>query len=180
MDENVPDQAVPAYFKARPTVYNGIKMRSRHEAGFAAWLDRVGFEWVYEPECIAHPTLGQYLPDFLLSDVLVLSQHRLMDVFIEVKPSPFMTPYQTAHDAAVRMQTIVNDAYPEAMFMLVVNRDDRDGGSSVDFAADFVPKDTRGTARLYQWVTISTGTVLIPRIRDMPLPWQGEWWKGDA
>lgn len=164
---------------ARPTVYRGVQMRSRLEAGFGSWLDKLGFEWVYEPECIAHPTLGQYLPDFLLSGVFDLSQHKVIDVFVEVKPSPFVSDMRTAHAASVRMQTIVQDAYPEAMFMLAVNRDDKHP-TRVDFAADFVAHDTRPTVCLYQWVTIRTGTVLIPRIRDTPMPWQGEWWKGDA
>lgn len=34
-------------FQARPTVYDGIPMRSRTEARFAAFLDRAGFEWAY-------------------------------------------------------------------------------------------------------------------------------------
>lgn len=49
--------------KARTTMYKGIKMRSRLEADFAAFLDRAGAEWEYEPICFAGPT-AQWLPDF--------------------------------------------------------------------------------------------------------------------
>lgn len=58
--------------KARPTVYKGIRMRSRLEANFAGALDvfkqrhlEAGerYEWAYEPECFADET-RQYLPDF--------------------------------------------------------------------------------------------------------------------
>lgn len=49
--------------KARPTVYNGIQMRSRLEADFASALDRDGETWEYEPTCFAGPA-GQWLPDF--------------------------------------------------------------------------------------------------------------------
>jgi len=49
--------------KARTTMYKGIKMRSRLEADFAAFLDRAGAEWEYEPVCFAGPE-GQWLPDF--------------------------------------------------------------------------------------------------------------------
>ena len=52
-------------FKARPTIYKGIHMRSRLEATFAQHLDHsdCGRHWRYEPECFADET-GQYLPDF--------------------------------------------------------------------------------------------------------------------
>lgn len=51
---------------ARPTVYRGVRMRSRLEAQFAQVLDKAQFEWEYEPECYADQT-GQYLPDFKVS-----------------------------------------------------------------------------------------------------------------
>jgi hypothetical protein len=44
-------------------MYNGIMMRSRLEATFAARLDREGRSWSYEPRCYADQT-RQYLPDF--------------------------------------------------------------------------------------------------------------------
>jgi hypothetical protein len=49
--------------KARPTLYKGIRMRSRLEAQYAALLDDYGVNWEYEPECFAGPE-GQWLPDF--------------------------------------------------------------------------------------------------------------------
>lgn len=64
--------------KARPTLYKGIQMRSRLEADFAAFLDRNGAEWQYEPTCFAGPD-GQWLPDFC-----VLSGESL--IYFEVKP----------------------------------------------------------------------------------------------
>lgn len=53
------------HLAARPTIYKGVKMRSRLEASFAQYLDSVGLAWDYEPECFADET-GQYLPDFLI------------------------------------------------------------------------------------------------------------------
>lgn len=50
-------------WKARPTVYRGIHMRSRLEAKAAAWLDLIGRPWRYEPVCFADEH-GEYLPDF--------------------------------------------------------------------------------------------------------------------
>jgi hypothetical protein len=71
---------------ARSTVYKGIKMRSRLEAGFAAWLDDAEFSWTYEPRCYASEE-GQYLPDFLLNGASILGfKDEYQPVFVEVKP----------------------------------------------------------------------------------------------
>jgi len=76
----------PTRIPARPTVYDGIPMRSRLEAKFAAWLDRVYGKgsWTYEPRCYASQA-GQYLPDFEVHRPKIgpaKSSH-----FIEVKPT---------------------------------------------------------------------------------------------
>ena len=47
----------------RPTLYKGIRMRSRLEATWAAHFDAVGTPWEYEPLAFANED-GQYLPDF--------------------------------------------------------------------------------------------------------------------
>lgn len=44
-----------------PTVYEGVRFRSRLEARWAAFFDLVGWEWEYEPF-----DLEGYIPDFLL------------------------------------------------------------------------------------------------------------------
>lgn len=67
-------------WKARPTVYCGIPMRSRLEARYAAFLgDRSG--WAYEPRAYADEH-GQYLPDFQL-----LGDDDDPPAFVEVKPT---------------------------------------------------------------------------------------------
>lgn len=77
---------------ARPTIYNGIQMRSRLEAGFAAWLDERGATWEYEPHAFASPS-GQYLPDFLVRDV-VRANREPADAYIEIKPrAPYRETY---------------------------------------------------------------------------------------
>lgn len=53
--------------KARPTVYKGIKMRSRLEADYAAALDAKDADWAYEPTCFAGGS-GQWLPDFRIDE----------------------------------------------------------------------------------------------------------------
>jgi len=70
-------------FKARPTTYNGVEMRSRLEAKYAAWLDRQQITWEYEPQCFATDE-GQYLPDFRLHGVKIMGSNRR--VYVEVKP----------------------------------------------------------------------------------------------
>lgn len=65
----------------RATVYRGITMRSRLEAGFAQWLDNHDWRWTYDPRTYASP-LGQYLPDFE-----VWSDRDPEHIFIEVRPA---------------------------------------------------------------------------------------------
>lgn len=57
---------------AIPTVYRGRKYRSRLEARWAAFFDRLGIEHEYEPF-----DLGKWSPDFLLPE---------WNVLVEVKP----------------------------------------------------------------------------------------------
>jgi hypothetical protein len=64
---------------ARPTIYRGVRMRSRLEADFARWLDGRGVAWNYEPDCFADGA-GQYLPDFQ-----VVHPGRA-PIFVELKP----------------------------------------------------------------------------------------------
>lgn len=64
--------------KAIETTYNGIKYRSRLEALWAAKLDELGIEHVYEPQGYKMGSI-QYLPDFYLPD---------LDMFAEVKGVP--------------------------------------------------------------------------------------------
>lgn len=71
-------------FKARPTTYKGIEMRSRLEAGCATWLDEVGLGWEYEPQCFASDR-GQYLPDFFLP-VVELIAVGTVPLYLECKP----------------------------------------------------------------------------------------------
>lgn len=75
---------------ARPTIYKGIKMRSRLEADYAAWLDKVGWSWEYEPQCFASED-GQWLPDFAVS-IFGSPSHPCPPVLIELKPDYLRFP----------------------------------------------------------------------------------------
>lgn len=75
---------------ARPTVYEGVRMRSRLEAGFAQWADSFGLGVDYEPQAFASAG-GQYLPDFRLRYVWVEGALWRGDphdsvLWVEVKP----------------------------------------------------------------------------------------------
>ena len=59
--------------KAIPTLYNGRTYRSRLEAKWAAFFDRVGWRFEYEPM-----DLGEWSPDFALCGART--------VLVEVKP----------------------------------------------------------------------------------------------
>lgn len=46
---------------AKPTLYQGVRFRSRLEARWAVFLDALGAEWIYEPQVSG---VSGYLPDF--------------------------------------------------------------------------------------------------------------------
>lgn len=61
--------------KAIPTMFQGVMMRSRLEARWAAFFTECGFPWTYEPI-----DFGEWSPDFSLN-----FPHR--KIYVEVKPS---------------------------------------------------------------------------------------------
>lgn len=73
--ENVP------VINAIPTTYNGITFRSRTEARWAVFFDKMGIAWQYEAEGYQLPNAGYYLPDFWLPDLGGTG------TFFEVKPN---------------------------------------------------------------------------------------------
>lgn len=101
--------------KARPTVYKGIRMRSRLEATYAAFLDRSEDPWVYEPCCFASEA-GQYLPDFRIDD-LRPGTGEPSRWYIEVKPA-YLLAYPDKVEAVQRRMEIVWASEPDAGLLL--------------------------------------------------------------
>jgi len=62
--------------EAVPTIYGGVRMRSRLEARWAAFFDLCGWTWKYEPR-----TLPGWVPDFELT-----TPAEDFPVLVEVKP----------------------------------------------------------------------------------------------
>lgn len=110
-------------YQARPTVYRGIRMRSRTEAQFAVWLDSLvaaapGCSWEYEPYAFGSPR-GQYLPDFHLT----LGPEIMPEpssVYIEVKG--IVTSPQDLLTIQTKME-IIWDSEPDCELWIMV----RDG-----------------------------------------------------
>lgn len=67
--------------KAILTDYGDHRFRSRLEARWALFFDRVGIAWDYEPEGFSLPVNGRYLPDFWLPE---------SSCYVEIKP--FLKP----------------------------------------------------------------------------------------
>lgn len=63
--------------KAIETEYKGYRFRSRLEARWAVFFDKLGLKWEYEPEGLELPTGEWYLPDFYIE---------LWECYIEIKP----------------------------------------------------------------------------------------------
>lgn len=104
---------------ARPTVYNGIQMRSRLEARYAAWLDYYGMAWTYEPHCFASAN-GQYLPDFKIEGAPYAIDREPRTVYVEVKPTLEIAMRQSPwRDKA----QIIWESEPDALFLLDASED---------------------------------------------------------
>lgn len=100
--------------KARPTIYNGIQMRSRLEARVAAWFDSIGVSWAYEPVAFASKG-GQYLPDFEIFTPHAPEQLRRR-VFVEVKGN--LQSIHDLFDLEKRMEAIIGPSDPRAFLVL--------------------------------------------------------------
>lgn len=98
--------------KARPTMYCGIRMRSRLEADFAGFLDRAEAEWEYEPTCFAGPG-GQWLPDF--GAKMPDGPH----VYFEIKPESFT---RDEVDPVLEQMSVAWLTEPTAVLQLVIWR----------------------------------------------------------
>lgn len=172
-------------FTPRKTLYAGHTMRSRLEAGFAAWLDHMGAHWEYEPGAIGHATLGQYLPGFVLRDVSDLRAGRLVDVFVEVKrqgwwdgePAPDQEFDDRSYNAADRMAKIVLDQFPDARFV-VASPETPDNPTLCD-CTELIPPVGLHWPTSCVLLPVRGGHVeLLTNTCLAPMLWSGEWWKG--
>lgn len=113
----------PTRFKARPTTYKGIQMRSRLEASFAARLDAVSARWQYEPRCFANEH-GQYLPDFQLLNVSGSG------FYVEVKPGSLLHGDEKTVignvDAVMEKMEIIWSSEPDAALEIFVAGEHKD------------------------------------------------------
>lgn len=109
-------------FKARPTLYRGIQMRSRLEARVAAMFDAQGARWKYEPCAFAGPGREQYLPDFVTYESKI---HPPDDpdqwcgggtTYFEVKPN--LT--NTEGDYWMHRMEVIRDSQPDASLVLLL------------------------------------------------------------
>lgn len=104
----------------RPTTYKGIAMRSRLEAGFAAWLDSMNFDWEYEPKAFASER-GQYLPDFRINRLRCVGLQEPVDAYVEVKPKGW--PFDGDVEPLYRSMAIIWESEPDAVLLLCMDDD---------------------------------------------------------
>jgi hypothetical protein len=182
-------------FQARPTVYKGIEMRSRMEAGFAAWLDQHDFDWKYEPDCFAGPE-GQYLPDFGLYGVNCQWLSAPATVYVETKPFGWGERDEEFDDyeRLMRRMAVVWQSQPDAVLILAQppqRNADRKGESSA--LLPYLPAEvglldldmSPSRSSPYPWpITAHWSHGIGDRVGLSKLlyrndgPWYGEWWKG--
>lgn len=168
-------------FKARPTVYNGIRMRSRLEAGYAAWLDRWNFDWEYEPCAFQDDTGRQYLPDFRLNNVRVAWANEPRTVYVEVKPG--LEDPDALSDAITSLaMEVILASEPDALLLLEHPRlsDEKDQWwMSSGLMEPCAPTHCFWPMNA-SWTTDSfyRSLILARPVSVAYGPWHGEWWKG--
>lgn len=87
-----------------PTLYQGIRMRSRLEARWAAMFGKLGWQWHYEPI-----ELNFYIPDFLVTSGLSMG-----DTVVECKP--FLPSERTTQTAT--LTKLVRSGWQGPMLLL--------------------------------------------------------------
>jgi hypothetical protein len=159
-----------ASLKARPTMFQGIRMRSRLEAGFAAWLDSHGCKWTYEP-CAFASSEGQYLPDFSIDDfeMLWIGGYRHGRAYFEVKPDAV---WLAERDLIARRLAVIYHSEPAAMLFVVTPKHlvRIIGSPNSD---DFPPAQHEMRWGLAKWLSA------VDVLPDDEGPWAGEYWRVD-
>lgn len=172
--------------KARPTVYNGIRMRSRLEAGYAAWLDGHGARWEYEPCAFSGKDGRQYLPDFCIHDVWVLGRRAPSTVYVEVKPAEWAEE-ESNHDAYIELlhaMATIYESEPEAVLLLdsPAPNDCTDTPTGILLWEEIVRMHWPHTAT---WCSVNTRQTRAQLGLALSLsrrfgPWFEDWWKGQV
>ncbi|MBP7631878.1 MAG: hypothetical protein KA758_15605 [Acidimicrobiales bacterium] len=152
---------------ARPTTYKGTLMRSRLEAGYAAWLDHVGFDWSYEAHCYAGPG-GQWLPDFTIHQVYDVLTRTLCTAHVEVKPEFTQDVADEYHRRTAGV--------PQGDLVLIQTPRRQADTVSVRGSTGWVSG---------RWSLIAAPSgfpcmVLTVKPKPSNCPWPDEWWKGPA
>lgn len=176
-------------FKARPTTYNGVPMRSRLEAGFAQWLDEWNFKWAYEPRAFANAS-GQYLPDFRLDEVSMQWRSEPATLYVEIKPESWYKEkepgFEETYLQMTRSMKVIWDSEPDAELALIVP------GMNCGFSAAVEllyldreisedPEHPDAWGQFAVWVPVGASRselgLSFPPIRLERGPWPLEFWR---
>lgn len=154
--------------RARPTLWNGVMLRSRLEAGFAQWADSLGLGPEYEPLAFAGIS-GQYLPDFLLRGVTVegVADRPFMDATLWVEIKPVMP----SMDEFARVE-IIHESDPSAI--LAVAYKDPEPNLWVKRG----PKPWREARWSYAHAPYNVGVLIAEPMDRGDMPWPDGYWKG--
>ena len=109
------------------TRYKGYRFRSRLEARWAVFLDKLGVEWEYEPEGFSLEHMGAYLPDFFLPSTGWLKGDEFEGAYLEIKPgyrdAPWVEPFLKALDLSMQFkckrEVIVAFGLPPGLFVIL-------------------------------------------------------------
>lgn len=86
---------------AKETVYNGYRFRSKLEAKWAVFFDKLNVPYQYEPEAFRCSDGSQYTPDFYLPESFLRS-HTRKGLYLEIKPLGFSRHFSSENQAYAR------------------------------------------------------------------------------
>ena len=128
--------------RAKPTLYKGIRFRSRLEARWAVFFDALGIEWTYEPNVDGAP--AGYLPDFDLGHF-----------YFEVKPDNWLpaqvsgrgsTDWNPSHDRDFkRWGTFVASVAPKILAVGFGEPGTWENGRLIGYATIYAFEEARAT-----------------------------------
>ena len=89
------------HIQAKETIYNGYRFRSKLEAKWAVFFDKLNVTYQYEPEAFRCSDGSQYTPDFYLPDSF-LRTHKRKGLYLEIKPLGFSRYFSHENQTYVR------------------------------------------------------------------------------
>lgn len=106
--------------KSKDTEYNGYRFRSRLEARWANFFDRMGIKFVYEPQTFVLENGTLYIPDFYLPDLNAFAEVK----FEKLNSRDFKKAFLLVKEGPQKL--LILDGDPSPTKFTLMEKDDND------------------------------------------------------